>query len=254
MTPPQPSHDRYARTQHLVRPRWVWGGLLLALIGAGTLGLGPALLSWTFSILGAGLLLLGAAASLRGGVLYDAVPTLAVRRELRQVLEGDVHQGIAPGETVPAPAARRDAIATNRSTRAVQDSAKHPNDVHWAPVAGWVLLLITIVLTVSQWELVAPSATGRENSLRDTALAIALGLGGLRIALSRGRHLIATSVIGLAGIALILVGLFADHDHQGLAVVEVASGFLAVLCSLIAAASPSVQSSPQPNRGSDRSS
>jgi hypothetical protein len=201
-----------------VRPRWVWGGPLLALIGAATLGLGVALLSWTFSALGAGLLLLGAAASLRGGVLHDAVPNLAVRRELRQVLEGDVHQGIVPGETVPAPATRRDAIATNRSTRAVQDSAKHPNDVHWAPVAGWVLLLTT-VLTVSQWELVAPTATGRDNSFRDTALSIALGLGGMRTALSPGRHLITTSITGLAGTALILAGLLADHDHQGLAVV-----------------------------------
>jgi hypothetical protein len=37
-------------------------------------------------------------------------------------------------------------------------------------------------------------------------------------------------------------------------VVEVAGGFLAVLCSLTAAASPSVQSTPQQTRGSDRSS
>jgi hypothetical protein len=118
-----------------VRPRWVWGGLVLALIGAATLGLGVALLSWTLSTLGAGLLLLGAAASLRGGILYDAVPNLAVRRELRQVREGDVHQGIAPGDTLHTPAARHDASAMNRSTRALEESATHANDVPWAPVA-----------------------------------------------------------------------------------------------------------------------
>jgi hypothetical protein len=69
----------------------------------------------------------------------------------------------------------------------------------------------------------------------------------MRIALSPGRHLITTSITGLAGTALILAGLLADHDHQGLAVVEVASGCLVVLCSLTAAASPSTTSS-QPNQ------
>jgi hypothetical protein len=104
------------------------------------------------------------------------------------------------------------------------------------------------VLTVSQWELVAPSATGQDNSLRDTALGIAVGLAGLRTALSPGRHLITAGIAGLAGTALILAGLLAAHDHQGLAVVEVASGCLVALCSLIAAASPSNTSSSHRTR------
>jgi hypothetical protein len=231
--------DQDTRDRPLVRPRWVWGGLLLALIGAGTLGLGVALLSWPPSILGAGLLLLGAGASLRGGVLYDAVPTLGVRRELQQVRDGSVHEGVAPGDTVATPASRRDAAAADRSARARTESARHPSDVHWAPAAGWLLLLVATVLTVSQWELVAPTATGRANSARDTALAIVLGLGGMRLALSAGRHLIVGSITGLAGAALVLAGFLADHDHAGLALVEVVGGGLAVLCSLTAIASPS---------------
>ena len=177
--PPSPLH-RDSQPRHLVRPRWVWGGLLLALIGAGTLGLGLIVLSATVSVVGATVLLLGATASLRGGVLYDAVPNLAVRREFRQVREGDVHPGTAPGDTLPTTAARRDTAETNRSTRSREAAALHHGDVRWAPVAGWILLVVTIVLTASQWELVAPTVTGRANSFRDTGLAILLGVTGLR--------------------------------------------------------------------------
>ena len=240
MTRPRRSRrDRHATADHLVRPRWVWGGLLLAVVGAGTLSWGVVSLSWASSLVGAALLLLGAGAGLRGGVLYDAVPTLAARHQLRQAVDGDVHPGIAPGDTLATPAARQDALATNQALHAREAAAQHQGEVHWAPVAGWLLLLLGAVLTVSQWELVAPTATGRGNSLRDTAVAIVLGLAGLRIAVVPGRHRIATGLTGLAGIGLILAALLADHDHQSLAVVEAAGGCVAALCSLAAAASPS---------------
>ena len=235
--PPSPLH-RDSQARHLVRPRWVWGGLLLALIGAGTLGLGLIVLSATVSVVGATVLLLGATASLRGGVLYDAVPNLAVRREFHQVREGDVHPGTAPGDTLPTTAARRDTAETNRSTRSREAAALHHGDVRWAPVAGWILLVVTIALTASQWELVAPTVTGRANSFRDTGLAILLGLTGLRTALAPGRHGIAATTAVLAGLGLVLGGLLAGHDHAGIAVVEVTSGCVAILCALSAYLSP----------------
>jgi hypothetical protein len=212
--------------------------VLLALVGVATLGWGVAVVSWTPSLIGTGLLLVGAAISLRGGILSDAVPGLAIRRELGQVIGGEVHHGVAPGDMLTSPAVRRDAIATNRSTRARETAAGRRADVRWAPVAGWLLLLVATVLTVSQWELVAPTVTGRVNGVRDTAIAIVLGLGGMRVALSPGRHLVASGTCGVAGTALALVGLMAEHDHQGLAVVQVSSGCLAVLCALTAAMSP----------------
>lgn len=222
------------RRRHLVRPRWVWGGLVIALLGACVLGLGVSRLSWSMSIFGTVLLLVGAVGSLHGGVLYDAVPGFALRKEMRQVREGDVHEGVAPGDTVSTPAARRDAIRSNQITRELEAAAGHPGHVAWAPVAGWVLLLVVAVLVMSQWELVAHTATGRSNSFRDTGLAIVLGLAGLRLAVTPGRHSIAAGVTMLAGLALILGGLLADHDHVGLVIVEVTSGLLAMLCSLIA--------------------
>jgi hypothetical protein len=86
------------RRNHLVRPRWVWGGLFVALLGGCVLGLGIALLSWSESIAGTVLLLVGGAASTWGGVMYDARTQLAVGQELHQLLGGDVHEGIGPGD------------------------------------------------------------------------------------------------------------------------------------------------------------
>jgi hypothetical protein len=83
---------------HLVRPRWVWGGLIVALLGSCLLGWGIAVLSWTESVAGAVLLLIGGAAGVGGGVMFDARIHLAVGEEMRQVREGDVHEGIGPGD------------------------------------------------------------------------------------------------------------------------------------------------------------
>ena len=107
-----------------VRPRWVRGGLLLALIGAATLGLGIAGTWWWPSVVGAVLLLLGVAAGFAGGMMYDAVPTFSAREEMHPVATGDVHEGVAPGGQVTSPAARRTAREATRSTRT--SSPRHP--------------------------------------------------------------------------------------------------------------------------------
>lgn len=86
------------RRNNLVRPRWVWGGLLVAVLGGCVLGLGIAVLSWRESIAGTVLLLVGGAASVWGGVMYDARTQLAVGQEIRQLRDGDVHEGIGPGD------------------------------------------------------------------------------------------------------------------------------------------------------------
>jgi hypothetical protein len=99
---------------------------------------------------------------------------------------------------------------------------------------------------MSQWELVAPTATGRSNSFRDTGFAILLGLGGLRLAVAPGLHPIAASITIFAGLGLVLGGVLAHHSGTGLATVEVASGCLALLSSLIAFVSPAPDAEDQP--------
>ena len=220
--------------EHQVRPRWVWGGLAAALTGAGILGLGVVLLSGPLSLAGALVLVLGVAGSLHGGVLYDAVPGLSLRRELAQVRAGDVHPGVAAGDMVRIADARRDARRSNERTRALEAAARHRPGVDWAPAAGWGCLLITVVLTVSQWNLVAHDATGADNSVRDTGWAILLGLAGVRVAATTGRHRVAAGVILVAGLGLALGGLLAEHHRTGLALVEVGCGCIAILCAFAA--------------------
>jgi hypothetical protein len=227
------------RDLHLVRPRWVWGGLVGTLAGAVVLSIGVVTLSALASISGAVVLLLGAACSLHGGVLDDAVSTLSPRRELRQVRDGEVHPGVAAGEMVDTPPARHDAVASNRRTRELGRAAHHPGPVAWAPVAGWTCLLITAILVVSQWNLVAHDAAGASNSFRDTGCAILLGVSGLRVAVATSRQLIASGGVLVAGLALVLGAVLAEHHHRGLQLVEVASGCLAVVCALVAYLWPS---------------
>jgi len=184
-------------------------------------------------------LLLGLGRSVRGGVLYDAVAGFSPRRELRQVRDGMVHPGVAPGEMVNTDPAHADAAASNRRTRRLEDAAHRPTKAHWAPVAGWMCILITATLVVSQWNLVAHNATGASNSFRDTGWAILLGLSGMRIAVVPGRHHIAAAAILISGLGLVIGGMLAKHEHLGLQLVEVTSGCLAVACALAAYLSPS---------------
>ena len=227
------------RARRLVRPRWVWGGLAGALSGAVVLSIGVVVLSVPLSLTGTVLLLLGAACSVRGGVLYDAVPGFSPRQELRRVRDGPVHPGVAAGDMVGTDRARRDAVASNHLTRDLERAAHHPERAQWAPVAGWTCMLITATLVVSQWNLVAHNATGASNSFRDTGWAILLGLSGMRVAVVAGRHRISAAVILVSGLGLGLGGMLAEHDHFGLQMVEVTTGCLAIACALVAYLSPS---------------
>lgn len=235
---PDPGAPPGAHGRVLVRPRRVWGGLLVALLGLALGGLGVVLLSWWISLVGIAGLVAGAGVSLAGGALYDAVPALAPARELRAVRTGDVHEGVAPGAMASHPLARDEAAEVSQTARELHAATRRPVGVRWAPVAGWMLVLIASILLVSQWELVAPTTTGRSNSLRDTGLLVALGLSGLRLGFAAGRQVTATAISGLAGLGLFLGGALASHEHAALTAIEVAGGILAVLCSSIAVVSP----------------
>jgi drug/metabolite transporter (DMT)-like permease len=243
MATPAPKRPRPG-TRHLVRPRWVWLGLLVALLGACLLGLGVAVLDGPTAIIGAVVLLVGAAAGLRGGVLYDARPALDLRAELRDVLDANVHPGVAPGDSVRDPAVVREAARADATRQFLEESSRHPPGTRWAPVAGWALLLLAAVLVVMQGALAAHTTTGRSTSVRDAGLAVLLGLAGLVLATTRGHHPVAMAIVALAGLGLLGSGLLADHDHTATAVVEVVGGWLAVLLALTAWRSPALSARP----------
>ena len=223
------SGDRRSTRTHAVKPRHVWSGLAAAIAGASLLGLGLSVDSPTWAATGSGVLAVGAAVAVRGGILRDAFRTSPVGAELRHVLRGTERPGVVPGEMVHNPAAERAARAATRTTAALEAERHAAATPPWSPAAGWVLLLVTLVLVGSQWELVAHNATGRSNSYRDTGLAILVGLAGLRFALSPGRHVVAGAIAAVAGAGLVLGGLLAVHDDGGLVVVEGVCGALTLV-------------------------
>jgi len=232
----------------LVRPRRVWGGLLVALVGVGLAGLGVTAMSWTLAAVGAGLVLAGAALALWGGVLYDGVTELAVRTEVRGVVVGGAHRGSRAGQMAEDPRLRAAARAVTDRSEALFAAARATRPPPLAPVAGWSLVLAMVVVASSQWDWVARSSTGHTTSSRDTVLLVVLGLCGLRIGIGRGSHWISAIIAALAGTALILAGVFEPHDGAAATAVELGCGSLGIFAALVASmsAQPEAEDGPDP--------
>lgn len=141
-------------------------------------------------------------------------------------------------DMITNPVAQRTAREVNRRTRVLESAASRPTGARWAQVAGWLLVLLAVAVTVAQANLVGHTPSGRWNSARDETLAVLLGLGGLRLAVALGRQPLAVGIALLAGVGLVANGLIVDHATASLAVLEVLFGCLAVLCSLAAWVSP----------------
>lgn len=233
MTTPDIHHRHEPRAGHLVHPRWVWGGLVVLLIGAALLAAGILILSWTFSIIGVILMGVGSATGLAAGVMYDAESGLEVRAEMKGMLTGNVHPGVAAGDMVHTDVARRDAIDTTARTNAAL-TVRTPSTLTLTPLAGWLLLAVPALVFVAEPFFLDHGAVGRESAFRDEPLAIVIGLAGLWIAVGLGRHMIAVLVAGLAGAGLLLAAILAPHDWTGVDVIEAFCGVFTILVALAA--------------------
>ena len=223
---------------HRVHPRWVWGGLAVALLGAAILAIGVALL-WTItSIVGAAVLCGGALMAITGGVMNDSHSQLTAQEEARQVAEGDVHEGVPPGEMLHGQVINRDAARSSARTRSVIRRANTRVPVPWAPLSGWLLFALAWFVALSQPWFIGHTATGGDTAARDGGLAIIVGLSGFRIATAQGLPRIAIGVAALAGVGFVLGGLLAAHSGRGIPIVETAFGVLTIIASVVAALSP----------------
>jgi hypothetical protein len=216
---------------------------MLVLLGVSLAGTGLMTASWPVAGAGVVLTVTGSYVSWVGGVMNDATIGLSPRFELRAVRDGSSHPGVAAGAQIGDPAVREEAARLSLVTHQVLARAHATPSPAWTVPAGWTLLLVAAVLLVSQWELVAHTTTSRANSYRDTALAIVLGLSGLRLACTPGRHRVAAAAVALSGAGLVLNGLLADHDQLGLAVVETTAGAVAFLCAAATVLSTAVSRS-----------
>ncbi len=251
MTSQEPSHPHAATTgdssPRRVHPRWIWGGLVVALLGAALLGLGISLLWLGTSIVGAAILFAGASMTVAGGMMNDARSGLAVRDEVRQVAEGDVHAGVAPGDMIEGSRAKADAARTSAQSRRTLQRANTRAPAPLAPLAGWLLVALAGVVVLSQPWFIEHTATGRNTAVRDALLAILVALSGLRIATARGLPRVAIVVAALAGAGFVAGGLLAHHSGRAISAVETAFGVFTILATVAAV------SSPAPRRGASTS-
>ena len=217
------------RSDHLVRPRRVWGGLGLALIGAALIGLGVSLTSWPWAVAGIVVLLAGAALGVRGGGLYD-VHTGSPGVELQQVIHGEAHEGVAPGDTIHDPQARRTSRELDERRR---ELVRESHDAPRPPLAnlGAILVLtVAVFLLVAQWGLYPPGDTPQTNGLWSLGFAIVSAAAGLRIMLGQpGRHLPSVALLLVSGVGLLLRAFLADHAIAGTAIAEGVSGALVLV-------------------------
>lgn len=231
-TTTDPHHKR------LVRPRWVWAGLLVALVGAAVLGVGVAVGSWTWSIIGAVVLAVGSVASLRGGVMND-VHRKAPGQEVGEVLHGDVHEGIAPGDRLHDAEAEQTSRELDRHREALIRATHQAPRPALAPLGGVVLLIVAVFLLAAQWAIYPIGSMSQNNAIRSLAVAIVAGMAGLRILVGLpGAHRVATALALLAGIVLVVNAALSDHEIWDTAVIEATSGVLVALSALVAMLSP----------------
>jgi hypothetical protein len=216
--------------QHLVRPRRVWIGTLLAILGLVLVSVGLVLLSWPWSLTGTVIALGGAVVAWRGGILYD-VHSSGAMSELGEVVHGTVREGVAPGETVHAsPEARRRTVQVERRRRGLERAATMSPRPGPTRPAGWLLMLIAIFLMVAQWTLYPLERPGQTNAVRALGAAIVLGIAGMRMASSPERPPRVAALVSIAvGLALLLNGVLAEHDVGSTAAAEGVCGALACL-------------------------
>lgn len=210
-----------------VSPRLVWGGLAVAIAGAVTISVG-IMADWiVVSIVGAVVLLVGAALAVRGGIMFDARSTMAPGEELGHLASGDDLPATVPGDTYDDP----DASATARELAARTASLEHAVEASPRPSmlvpAGVVMLAVAATLALMRWHLVNHDDDGTDSYVH-TAGAVVLALSGMRCLVGWGPHRIAGLAGLLAGIGLLLEALIGGHAGTGLSGVELALALVAM--------------------------
>jgi hypothetical protein len=108
----------------LVRPRWIWIGVALGVIGIVATGIGLMAQSWPTVVVGVAALVLGAASALAGGVMRDVHSSRSLSQEVQDVGEGNAHEGTVPGQSIDDPDIRKSAAAIERERAQRLDAAE----------------------------------------------------------------------------------------------------------------------------------
>lgn len=218
---------------HEVRPRRVWAGLAVTVLGLMVIAAGVIELSWAWVVSGVVLLGVGIALSAYGGVLSDS-RTGHPAQELDEVEHGEVHQGASPGARAGADHAEQVSRHADATRRELLDAAGRVRRPNLAPVGSGLALLTAAWLTIAQWSIYPMSQVGQNNALRDLGVALVVALAALRVAVAGPRRA-ASAVVLAGGVALVLFGAMMPHHSTGVRLNELLCGFLIVVAGVMAA-------------------
>ncbi len=222
----------------LVHPRWVWTGTAGGVLGVCGAGLGLMLSSPLLVWVSAAVLVLGLVIAWRGGVLHDVRAQQPLDQAIKDVEEGNVHEGLSSEAVVVGQTAQRTAAeVTVRKRELIQERTAAPVP-SLSPVGVMALLVLAGWLLVGQWVLVYPfSVTGQNSALRDLGLAVVIALSALWLR-QVGPSTVALALCGLAGVLLVVAGLAAPHDAVRVQWNEILSGCLVLVAVALARSAP----------------
>jgi protein-S-isoprenylcysteine O-methyltransferase Ste14 len=219
-----------------VRPRLVWSGTGLMIVGV--IGVGVGLMIRTSStdagrwVIGAGFLalLVGLLVAWWGGIGQDTKGSSEDHGH--EVVSGQAHTGISSQAKIVGPSVQRRAELDARRTLSLERQALTTSVPTLRFPGAVVLMVIGAWLCLDQWLIDYPfSVSGQNAVLRDVGLGVVLVLSGLRLQRARGSRRVSVIVL-LAGALLVLIALFFAN---GSSLVR-GNEFVAGVLTLVAAA------------------
>lgn len=224
-----------------VRPRYVWLGLVVGLVGAVVIGLGVSFESWLWGIAGVVVLAVGAAMALDGGVMYDAHQS-SVAGEVQQAVHGEKREGIKPGEMIEDQQVRRKSYELDEVRHAATAGSHDAPHPPLANLGAILVLLVGVFLLGAQWSLYPTGYQPQTNANWALGFAMLCSAGALRILFGEpGRHLLSTAAIVLSGVGLLLRAFLATHAIEATAVAEAVCGVLLLVAGVMALVSPATE-------------
>jgi hypothetical protein len=223
----------YRALRQPVRPRVVWAGVALVLVGMAGLALGMTLLGPAAGVLGGMSCLVGLVVAWRGGLLHDMRRRDAARQELVATRQGIVEEGVSSRDEDGGPRARRHAEELARDKQARLARASHQAAAPILPASTLVLLILGAWLLLGVFVLGYPyTVAGQNSELRALGFAIVLMLATLWLR-HVGPSLPAALLCLGVGILVLLGGLFLPHTSARVAGNEIVVGTLVIAAAAV---------------------
>lgn len=218
---------------HIVRPRLMWSGVIVALVGACLLALWAATWQPTPGIAGAVLLVAGGLTAAVAGVLYDTHGGgRPLTGEIDDLREAHGHQGTKPGDMITTPRIRAHAATTSRRSEAVRQASQATARPALQPLGAWLLLIGAVSLIIAQGRY-PHTHTGQDNATRSLLLAVVVGLTALRMLVAQRPRRVLSGLPATVGVLLIVFAVFTDHDRHATVYFELVAGAWILVAALL---------------------